>query len=60
MFGIGWSQELFWSHKNIYFEAIQNGGKLDSAIQAWIEVSYQIFGGWEVQTMWIYRKMCDV
>ena len=29
-------------------------------IQVGTEVCYQSFGGWEVQTMWKLRKMCDV
>ena len=31
--------------ENIQFEAIQNGSKSNRVLQAWTEVSQQIFGG---------------
>ena len=50
LFEIYLKQKLFSSHKNICFEAIQNNTKSKTVV--WTEVCYQIFAGWEVQTMW--------
>ena len=38
--------------QNICFGAIRNGNKSNCVLQAWTEACYQIFGSWEVQTMW--------
>ena len=59
-FSIGLLQKLFQSHKNISSATIQNDNKSNRMLQAWTEVCYQIFAGWEVQTMWNSRRMCDV
>ena len=44
--------------QNICFEAIQIGGKSNKVLEAWTEVCYQNFGGWETQTIWNLLKMC--
>ena len=46
--------------QNVFFEAIQNGSKSNRILHAWIEVCHQIFGDWEVQTMWNFSEECDV
>ena len=33
-----------------------NGGMSNKELKAWIEVCNQIFGGWDVQTMWNLHK----
>ena len=50
LFGIGLQQKLFQSHKNICFEAIQNGGK-SKAKQAWVKKT--VYG---VETYWLSGK----
>ena len=48
LFRVGLLQELFVLNKNICFDSIQNGGKLNWVLQVWTEVCHQIFGNWEV------------
>ena len=52
MFRIALKKKKILSHKNICFKAIQNACKSNRVSQAWTEVCHEIFGGWEVQTMW--------
>ena len=56
LFGIGVLQKLFWTQKDISLEVIQNGCKSNRVLQASIEVSHQISGGWEGQIMWNLQK----
>ena len=42
--------------KVICFQIIQNCAKSNRELYAWTEVWHQIFGGWQVQTMWNVLK----
>ena len=48
LFGISLWQQLFNCRKNICFEAIQDGGRSNWLLHAWIEVCHDIFGDWQV------------
>ena len=52
LFGIGLLRNLFQSHKNICFEAIQNGDKSNRIL----EQMSVIFGGLKEQLMWNFSK----
>ena len=56
LFGIGLSQKLFQSHKNICFKAIENDGKSNNAPITWKEAWHQILDNWEVKTILDFQK----
>ena len=56
LFGIGLKQKLFQSQRNICFQAIQNGSKLNKVFQSWKMVHHQIFCGKKRNL----RRMTDV
>ena len=48
--------ENYFNIPKIYFMAIQNCGKSNRVLWIWTKVRHQIFGCWEVQTMWNLQK----